>query len=364
MWISESDRNHIENKYHRKDEPFNPLNRMAYHGIGYAEETGLSDAEILQGLEALRPRLTALPRPVARAEAIRYVLEHERLYVSEHDYFVGLYSLNRLANTVTFTPWQQDAIAHTDEETTRTAALFNESGAVSNWTDYDHVVPDWQSLLELGFPGIPARVRAYRDRHRAAGTLTPEKAALFDAMETEYTAILALLSRMCRYAEAQKNAKAPAIARCLRALHDGPPTDIYEAMQLIFLYFLLSESVDSYQVRSLGNSLDRSLYPFYVRDKAAGRYTEEEIRTFLAYFLLQWSAIGNYWGQPFYLGGTNPDGSTKYNALSCAILEVYDALDIYNPKIQLKIHKNTPERLLYQALDMVRRKKCRSGLLL
>ena len=26
---------------------------------------------------------------------------------------------------------------------------------------------------------------------------------------------------------------------------------------------------------------------------------------------MQWSAIGNYWGQPTYLGGTDKDGNTK-----------------------------------------------------
>lgn len=81
---------------------------------------------------------------------------------------------------------------------------------------------------------------------------------------------------------------------------------------------------------------------FMKNDLKTGRYSRDEIRSFLAYFLLQWSAIGNYWGQPFYLGGTNKDGSTKYNDLSYDILDVYDELGIYNPKIQLKINSNTP----------------------
>ena len=52
--------------------------------------------------------------------------------------------------------------------------------------------------------------------------------------------------------------------------------------------------------------------------------------------MLQFSAVGNYWGQPFYLGGTNPDGTTRVNELSRLILDVYDELGIYNPKIQIK----------------------------
>ena len=46
MLINKADREFIENKYHRTDKPFNSLNRMAYHGIGYAEETGFSVAAL------------------------------------------------------------------------------------------------------------------------------------------------------------------------------------------------------------------------------------------------------------------------------------------------------------------------------
>lgn len=356
MLINKTDREFIENKYHRTDEPFNSLNHMAYHGIGYAVETGKDDEEILAGLKALKPELSVMPHPAARATAIKYVLENERLYVNEHDYFVGLYSLGRLANSVTSDIWQHETFKERKPETLKNSDLFNRSGAVANWTDYDHVVPDWESLMNLGFKGIRERARQYREKHAQNGTLTNETAAFFDGIDIEYGAIISVIDRMYKYAAAADNEKSAKVAKCLKALRDGAPTDIYEAMQLIFIYFIISESVDSFQVRSLGNGLDRTLYRFYENDLKTGRYSRDEIRSFLAYFLLQWSAIGNYWGQPFYLGGTNKDGSTKYNDLSYDILDVYDELEIYNPKIQLKINRNTPERLLNKAFDMVRRK--------
>lgn len=356
MLINKTDREFIENKYHRTDEPFNSLNRMAYHGIGYAVVTGKDDEEILEGLKALKPELNVMPHPVARATAIKYVLENERLYVNEHDYFVGLYSLGRLANSVTSDIWQHETFKERKPETLKNSDLFNRSGAVANWADYDHVVPDWESLMNLGFKGIRERARQYREKHAQNGTLTNETAAFFDGIDIEYGAIISVIDRMYKYAAAADNEKSAKVAKCLKALRDGAPTDIYEAMQLIFIYFIISECVDSFQVRSLGNGLDRTLYRFYENDLKTGRYSRDEIRSFLAYFLLQWSAIGNYWGQPFYLGGTNKDGSTKYNDLSYDILDVYDELGIYNPKIQLKINSNTPERLLNKAFDMVRRK--------
>ncbi|MBQ3075380.1 MAG: pyruvate formate lyase family protein, partial [Clostridia bacterium] len=352
--ISEKDRFYIERKYHDPEQPFDPFKRMAYHGIGYIEDSGLDDEALLDGLKSLP--IEELPHPVAKGKAFAYLLQNERVYINEHDYFVGLYSLDRLAKCVTFSKWAEESLSLRDPELVQLSADVNACGAMMYWTDYDHVVPDWESLMKLGFPGIRERARAYREKHRAAGTLTEEADAFFEGIELQYTAILELLDRLIGIACQQSFEKAKEIAPCLEALRQGPPTTFYQALQLIYLYFITSECIDRYQVRSLGNGLDRTLYPFYKADLESGRYTEQELAHFLSYFLMQWSAIGNYWGQPFYLGGTNPDGSTKYNALSKLILDTYDALEIYNPKIQLKINENTPEWLLKKAFEMVRRK--------
>lgn len=354
--ISETDRYYIERKYHDPEKEFNAFSRMAYHGIGYIEESGLDDAEIVKGLEKLSKETKDFPHPISRATAIKYVLENERLYINEHDYFVGLYSLNRLANRTTFRKWESESRSIRDFETLERANDFNSSGAVMIGPDYDHVVPDWKSLMELGFSGIRERARFYKEAHEKNGTLDNDAAAFFAGIEIQYTAIIDLIDRMYRTALKQDFEKASKIAECLKNLRDGAPASFYEALQMIYIYFIISESIDSYQVRSLGNGLDNTLYSFYKADLESGKHTKEDLKNYLSYFLLQWSAIGNYWGQPFYMGGTNLDGSTKYNELSEMILDVYDKLEIYNPKIQLKINTNTPDFILNKAFDMVRRK--------
>lgn len=77
----DSDRKFIERKYHNPDEKFNPYQRMIYHGEGYDEDSGLDDEDILNGLKKLEPEIEELPHPVARAKAVKYVLENERLYI-------------------------------------------------------------------------------------------------------------------------------------------------------------------------------------------------------------------------------------------------------------------------------------------
>ncbi len=350
-----ADRYFIERKYHNPDEPFNPYARMAYHGYDFDASTGLEDGEIREGLEALTAKNAELPHPVQKAFAVKYVLDNTKIDVNEHDFFVGFWSVGRLIKPYTWDKWWRELCEGKMQETAKLIEDLSTSGAVSIWADFDHVIPDWDSILTLGFKGLRERAARFRRKHEEQGTLTPEAAAHFDGIDIMYGAIEDIVGRFYELALKQTYPRAKAYADCLLHIKDGAPTNIYEAMQVIYIYFMISECFDSYQVRSLGNGLDNTLYSFYKRDIEEGRYTREEIKELLAYFLMQWSAIGNYWGQPFYMGGTNADGSTRYNELSRDILDIYNETGIFNPKIQMKINTNMPDDILYKVLDMIRR---------
>ena len=225
------------------------------------------------------------------------------------------------------------------------------SGSVYGGLDFDHTVPDWDSLLSLGFKGILNRAEESFNKIKNP---TEKQKDFFEGLKIEYGAIIDFINRLYEYSLTKKFEKAPLISNCLKNLRDGAPTDTYEALQLIYIYVMLSEHIEHYQVRTLGHGLDTSLLPFYKKDTESGIYTKEEIGELIGYFLMQFSAIGNYWGQPMYLGGTNADNSTRVTELSHLILDVYNELGIYNPKIQIKVNKTTPKEFVLKALDMIR----------
>lgn len=328
---------------------------MAYHGWECENSTGLTDNELLSGLDKLSKETAGLHHPIAKAKAIEYLLRNMRIEVNEHDWFPAFYSLNRLINKTTQNKWYNEVFEDTIPETKKNMDEFNASGALDIWPDFDHVVPDWNSIMSLGFSGLRERTVEYKKMHEKNGTLTDKMSAHFDGIDITYNAVIEIIDRLYRLALAKKHDKAKKMAQCFKSIRDGAPTNIYEAMQVIYIYFIISECVDSYQVRSLGNGLDNTLYKFYKNDIENKTFTKDEIKEFLAYFMFQWQSIGNYWGQPFYMGGTNADGSTKYNDLSKDILDVYDELGIYNPKIQIKLNDNTPDIILNKVLDMIRR---------
>lgn len=358
----DKDRETISNKYHLQNKPFDPYARMAYHGYDFDEKTGKSDDEIREGLKLVCEKNKNLSHPEQKARAVEYVLQNTRIDINPSDFFPGIYSLNRLANGVTFNKWYDEVFGSKIPGVKEEMRKMTDSGAAVIWPDFDHVVPDWDGILSLGFAGLKKRAEEYKAKCEKEGNLTEEKRAFYDGIIIEYNATCDFTERLCALARekarertGESGQRAAFVADCLAKVACGAPENTYQAMTTMFLYFIVSECFDSYQVRSLGNGLDGTLLRFYENDLENGTFTREEIKQLLKYFLFQWQAIGNYWGQPLYLGGTDEDGKTKYNELSRLILEAYDEMKIYNPKIQLKVNENTPDDILNKVLDMVRR---------
>ena len=296
-----------------------------------------------------------LPSPVLRARAFTFVAENVRIEVDPRDFFPAFGCWNRMDRPLTGLQYQLrdnviEKLAHREM-----FDLLNASGSSRNWIDFDHSVPDWDIIFGLGFPGLLRNAEEHRAKLRAAGSITPAQEAFFDGIAITYRAILALLDRLIARAESRPEERCRlVVAASLRNLRNGTPRNFYDALMLIYLYFIMSEHLDRMQVRSLGN-LDRMLLPFFERDLADGTFTEAEMRELFDYFLMQYASIDNYWGHPFYLGGTAADGSSRINRMSYLILEEFDRLSIPTPKIQLKIADNTPDEFIDAALRMIRR---------
>lgn len=340
-----TDREHIWRKFHQPELP---------------PETGLSYEKVKEGATGFAKHFDALPRAVLKAQAFSYVCQNLRLDVSAHDFFPSFDCWNRNDRPLMglIGHFRQQVCTHLITRTKQWNAI-NASGAGNQWIDFDHSVPDWNYIIHLGFPGIKKQAQLARQKlqQQQDGALTPGQTAYYEAIDITYQAILDLLLRLVD--RARQNAVHDAsgrlsfVADSLQALHDREPRTTFELMQFIYIYFMVSEHIDNLQVRSLGN-LDNMFLPFYHRDLENGTFTEADIRLFWDYFLMQWGAIDNYWGHPFYLGGTDENGSSRINELSFLILEEFDKLAIPTPKIQLKIAKNTPDEFIDAALKMIR----------
>ena len=349
-YITQWDYEYIMNKYHRQDQPFNSHRRFIRNDELFREDTGLYPEEIEAGILAQDEKLAALPHPVRKARAFAFVLQNTRICCDKRDIFPAIHMIDRVINRTILSGWHKEVFTQTIPAAEEKRLTYLRTGAATIRPDYDHSVPMWERLFSLGFAGVLEESQAAKRDKEEKGDLTPEQAAFYEGIEITYCAILDFLARLEVQAQADENQP---MAKALSHLCTAPPSTFYEALLTDYLYFMLCEHVEGLQVRSLSH-FDRVFYPFYQKDLENG-IPEEEIRRQLAYFFLQFTAIGNYWNQPVFIGGTQADGTTAVNDLSYLFLDVYDKMGLYNPKVQIKVTIKTPKQFVQKALDMIRR---------
>lgn len=340
-------------------EDFDYLDRK-YVGRDFSEIKGIPYKALTDEIASLREQYESqgLSHVMIKAKCFEYVIDNMQCEISPHDYFPWIDCCStRRPLSVLCHKWKDDVYKREKDIDVARMNKDVQTGICNIWPDFDHCIPDWDVVFELGFGGLLTRARSIRSHHEQNGGLDQYGRDFFDAIELEYTAILRFIRRLAESALSRVDTEGGHLAqsgKCLMKLCDAPPSNTYEVLQTIWLYFILSEYVDLLQVRSYGN-LDRVLYPYYQRDLNDGTYTEEDIRRFLRYFLIQPQSMRYYWGHPAYLGGTNEDGSSSINELSYIILDEYDRMGIYDPKLQIKISPNTPLSFVEKVLDMIRR---------
>ncbi|MEE1351881.1 MAG: pyruvate formate lyase family protein [Clostridia bacterium] len=346
-YIKNKDYDYIMNKYHDSSKPFNSFERFIRRDEIFSDETGMDGDKIKEEIIRRDVEIKHLPHPVRKAKAFEFVLENTKISCDSRDIFPAINMIDRPLNSTLVKEWRNEVFGEVIPEIEKKRSHFEKAGIVTMWPDYDHSVPVWERIFGLGFAGLLRE----SELMRLSKNLTDEEDAFFEGIKITYTAIVDFIGRL--YELAAKTTGSEKMAKALKNIQNNPPATFYEALLVDYIYFMLSEHVEGLQVRSLCN-FDRILYPYYTNDLKNG-VTEEEIRTDLAYFLLQFTAIGNYWNQPVFLGGCKEDESTEINELSYLFMNVYDKMNIYNPKVQIKVADSTPKDFLLKALDMIRR---------
>ncbi|MBR4888029.1 MAG: hypothetical protein IKU17_02680, partial [Clostridia bacterium] len=99
--------------------------------------------------------------------------------------------------------------------------------------------------------------------------------------------------------------------------------------------------------------IDRLYLPYYQSDLERG-VPAEELDELFRFFFLHFTATKRFAQQPFTLGGSTCNGEDRCNALTYRILDIYDKLNIYDPKIHLRYHRGIDKRILQKVVSMIR----------
>ena len=229
---------------------------------------------------------------------------------------------------------------HTDEEmAARRAAgtAFGEKGVVFNLTaDFAPTIRDG---LDARIAEIDARLAQCRAEGDAEGELFLSNAKL------SAQAVLDLAARYRAAAEAQGLAT---VAATLAQVPAKGARTFHEALQSLRILHYAMWCEGEYHC-GLGR-IDQYLYPYLEADLAAGRLTEETALEELEEFFIACNRDSDLYigvqqgdnGQSVMLGGVTRDGAPAFNLLSRLALKACGELKLVDPKINLRVDKNTP----------------------
>lgn len=344
-YFRNDDYEYLKNKHHDTAKPYNRFYRFVTHEEIFDEGTGLSPEAVLEGISENDKKYENFPHSVRKARAFEYILDNTKISCDKRDIFPAICSTDRPIAKMLINKWHAEVVQEIIPETWAKRCQLDSNGLVSIRYDYAHSVPNWEEIFRFGFKGLLKRAL---ERKAEINPKTEHQQAFFDSIEIEYRAIIRFLYRLADIADEN-----PKLKDGLLFIAENPPKTFYHCLLVNYLYFMFLEHIEDMQARSIGN-FDRILYPYYKNDIENG-VSKDELKSDLAYFLMQFAAIDNYWGQPVYFGGKKQDGRTEINELSYDFLDVYDDLGIFNPKLQIKLSDNTPKEFVLKALDMIRR---------
>ncbi|MDR2449953.1 MAG: pyruvate formate-lyase [Prevotellaceae bacterium] len=212
---------------------------------------------------------------------------------------------------------------------------LHERGYVCN------ISPDYATTLTKGLEVRKREILAkLEDKHNDA-----EATEFLQAVLQCVNATQQLTEKYRQYALSLGEAE---IAATLHAVQTGGAKTFREALQLLrILHYTLWASGNYHN--TLGR-FDQYMYPFYANDLKSGVLTEETAFDLLEEFFLVCNKDSDLYpgmqqgdnGQSLVLGGRSLSGECLFNDLSKLCLKASYALNLIDPKINIRVDKDMP----------------------
>ncbi len=318
-----------------------------FENVDWIADSGYPYEELKNGCEKLEAQLEqdGKSHAIIKAKTFEYILKNGQIAIDLEDMFSDKLNGRGIIDAQR-NRWLQEVYQSHLHKDRADADIAIKLGAYNTIPDFGHTSPNTAVLLELGFCGMIDRIQSAKSN---LGELTREQTDFYLSCDIVLNAMVSFTHRL---ASAVKDYDYERYT-CLENIATGKPQNIYEALQLILIYFFMHEYICATRVRTLGR-LDELLYPFYKNDIDNGTFTKSEIEEILRYFLNKiWSAKVPF-DLPFMLGGTGRNGDEITNELSFLIVDIYNELNIHSPKIHIRISEKTPEAFIKKVLDCIR----------
>ncbi len=250
---------------------------------------------------------------------------------------------------------------------------FHDHGYGNAGSTSGHLIPGYERVLRIGWKGI------YEDLERRYHALNPaeqkgSKGEQLRAMMTSARMPKELATKyadVCRTLSADekdgaRKAELLIMSENLARVPWLPPKNFWEAVQSLWLTHMLVMSDENYPGPGVSfGRIDQYLLPFWRISKAQGMdpdFAKEILKCFWIHCNTAYDAtirnghqgITAGYGQLITLSGLGPKGEDMTNELTYLILDVIDEMSpILEPKPNVRLHRNTPDKLMNKLVSMI-----------
>lgn len=213
-----------------------------------------------------------------------------------------------------------------------------------------HLIPDFRPVLKNGVMEVKEQIQK-----KLAAEKAEKKHHYYKAMDIALDAVLIIAGRYAVMAEeraekteGREKERFLLMAETLRKVPRYGAGNLYEAVQsflLMWQVMCLEQTPNPYAF-SVGNA-DRIFEP-YRKSEDTGR---ELAAAILEHLLVFYNVADRSWAisQNLIIGGRSNTGEDLTNPTSYALLDAYYEMNLPQPILSVKLHKNTPDEL-YESL--------------
>ncbi len=198
-----------------------------------------------------------------------------------------------------------------------------------------HVIPDFRFALKYGVDAMINAAKAKQGKFYEAAAIALGGVKI---LTERYIAIIKEQKRSCTK---ERFAQLELLEKSLVNISSNGAENLYEALQLYILLWTIMclEQAPNPYAFSVGNA-DRIFEPY------RGELSREEASELFKHFLVFYNVGDRSWAisQNVLIGGRDTEGNDLTNTMSYAIMDAYYDMNLPQPILSVKLHKNTPEK--------------------
>lgn len=199
-----------------------------------------------------------------------------------------------------------------------------------------HVIPDFRFALKYG---ICAMIKEAKSKQ---GEFFEAAAIALGGVKILADRYIEIIKEQKKNCSDERKIQLDFMEKALANIKSNGAQNLYEALQLYILLWTIMclEQAPNPYAFSVGNA-DRIFEPY------RGELSREDASELFKHFLVFYNVGDRSWAisQNVLIGGRDNEGNDLTNTMSYAIMDAYYDMNLPQPILSVKLHKNTPQKL-------------------